>query len=474
MNEFSVLAASRGPLGWLRLWFLLRDPVGRRDYAVSGFGLMALKYVVEFAVVGQLTGKLYTPLDFINPLMSAREQFAQGAPDWFGFAWVLWALPFLWIAIGMSVRRALDAGISPWNGLWVLVPFANLIAMLILACLPSAPQTTPLKSVAAPTQAPNRQADVATTVKAAIGGIAVGALYASVLTQVSVYLFHDYGAALFFGTPFITGVASGYLLNLRTSRSHGLTILVACAALLFGGIAILLFAIEGALCILMAAPIVLPLGIAGAPIGKLLADRRRRIRGGLMGALLILPLWAAVESKLPGDHVFVTASEIEIAASPEIVWQNVVGFSKITEPPEWFFRMGIACPSEARIFGSGVDAERHCIFTTGEFVEPITTWDEPRRLAFDVREQPDPMLELTPYRHIHPPHLDLAFRSVRGEFEFVELPSGGTRLTGRTWYTLDIRPYSYWTIWSDWLVHHIHLRVLRHIKRLAEQRPESA
>ena len=69
--------------------------------------------------------------------------------------------------------------------------------------------------------------------------------------------------------------------------------------------------------------------------------------------------------------------------------------------------------------GSGVGAERHCIFTTGEFVEPITTWDEPRQLAFNVREQPDPMIELTPYRHIHPPHLDLAFRSVRGEFDWL-------------------------------------------------------
>ena len=38
----------------------------------------------------------------------------------------------------------------------------------------------------------------------------------------------------------------------------------------------------------------------------------------------------------------------------------------------------------------------------------------------------------------------------------------------RTWYKLDIRPHAYWTIWSDWLIHRIHHRVLRHIKRLAE------
>ena len=150
------------------------------------------------------------------------------------------------------------------------------------------------------------------------------------------------------------------------------------------------------------------------------------------------------------------------------VWNKVIAFPDITGKPEWFFRLGISCPQGARITGRGVGAIRECIFTTGTFVEPITAWDEPRRLAFDVREQPAPMFELTPYRHIHPPHLDGAFRSTRGEFELVKLPGGGTRLVGRTWYTLEIYPHAYWTIWTDWIVHRIHERVLRHIKRISE------
>ena len=461
-------SSPRTPLDWLRLWFLLREPVGRREYAATGFGLMAFKYLVEFVVIGQLTGLLYTPLDFVNPLISAREKFAQGAPEWFGILWVIWTLPFLWIAVGMSVRRALDAGISPWHGLWVLVPFANLVAMLVLACLPSTeiwsdywnPDTRRLE--------PYKTVRTTATLRAAVGGIAVGALYASVVIQATVFFFDDYGATLFFGTPFITGIASGYLLNLRTSHSYALTIGVAAAALFFGGVALLLFAFEGLICIAMAAPIVLPLGIAGAPIGKVLADRRRRLHTGLAGALLVVPLFAAVETRLPRTGEFVVVSAIEVAAPPETVWPHVIGFSEITERPEWFFRMGISCPTNARINGQGVGATRECIFTTGKFIEPITAWDAPRRLAFDVREQPVPMFELTPYRHIHPPHLDGTFLSTRGEFELVELSDGGTRLIGRTWYTLDIRPHAYWTIWSDWLVHRIHQRVLRHVKRLAE------
>jgi uncharacterized membrane protein YhaH (DUF805 family) len=199
----------RSALEWLRLWFFLRDPVHRREYALTGFALMSFKYVIEFVAVRAMTGLTYTPLDFVNPLISAREKFANGAPPWFGYAWVLWALPFLWIAVGMSVRRAFDAGISPWHGLWVLVPFLNMPAMLILAGLPTASHPAPHWVDQARTrEAPYSADDVAATVKAAIGGIAIGTLYASVLTQASVYLFHSYGAAIFFGTPLITGVAS--------------------------------------------------------------------------------------------------------------------------------------------------------------------------------------------------------------------------------------------------------------------------
>jgi hypothetical protein len=78
------------------------------------------------------------------------------------------------------------------------------------------------------------------------------------------------------------------------------------------------------------------------------------------------------------------------------------------------------------------------------------------------------MFELTPYRHVHPPHLHGYLRSNRGEFRLVALPSGRTRLEGRTWYEFDMFPQAYWTLWSDTLIHRIHERVLKHVKHLAE------
>ena len=123
----------------------------------------------------------------------------------------------------------------------------------------------------------------------------------------------------------------------------------------------------------------------------------------------------------------------------------------------------------ATISGRGVGAFRHCEFSTGPFVEPITTWDEPRRLAFDVVEQPHPMHELSPYRTLHPPHLDGFFRSRQGQFLLTPLPDGRTRLEGTTWYTQKLWPASYWQRWTDYLVHTIHRRVLNHIQAEAER-----
>jgi hypothetical protein len=48
------------------------------------------------------------------------------------------------------------------------------------------------------------------------------------------------------------------------------------------------------------------------------------------------------------------------------------------------------------------------------------------------------------------------------------LGGGRTRLEGRTWYTFDMQPQAYWTLWSDLAIHKIHRRVLGHIKQLAE------
>lgn len=79
--------------------------------------------------------------------------------------------------------------------------------------------------------------------------------------------------------------------------------------------------------------------------------------------------------------------------------------------------------------------------------------------------------ELSPYAGLRPRHLHGFFRSVRGEFRLIPLPGGGTRLKGRTWYTVNIHPAGYWRWICDRILHAIHRRVLQHIRRQVEAGP---
>ena len=162
------------------------------------------------------------------------------------------------------------------------------------------------------------------------------------------------------------------------------------------------------------------------------------------------------------------ATSLEINASIQTVWGNVIHFSPLDEPKEFIFKAGIAYPISAQIDGHGVGAVRHCNFSTGSFSEPITVWNEPYLLKFSVNNQPEPMKEISFY-DIHPNHLHGYWVSQKGQFKLTQLPNGHTLLEGTTWYVNKIKPGIYWTIWSDYIVHKIHERVLLHIKDQSEQ-----
>jgi hypothetical protein len=192
---------------------------------------------------------------------------------------------------------------------------------------------------------------------------------------------------------------------------------------------------------------------------------------GRSAALLLLPLGvgsAAYDSAVVPSVYEVTTS-IEIAATPDSVWQHVITYADMPEPTEWLFRSGIAYPRRVRLAGAGVGATRFCDFSTGSFVEPITAWEPARRLEFDVVASAAPMKEWSPYGDIEPAHLHGYFNSRKGRFVLQPLENGHTRLEGATWYEHGLEPGPYWRWWSDAIVHRIHRRVLTHIKQLSER-----
>ena len=441
----------------LRLWFGLRTPVSRRAYALSGFGLAALKASVDVGVIRFVSGATLTPLEYLHPFYAARAAALEFVPSGVLLALALWTLPFLWIGASMTMRRAIDAGVNPHVVLLFFLPPLNLVLMLVLCFLPSRP----------------RAAEPATSRRMLEGSLPAGllavgltALFTTGMMLFSVYVAREYGHLLFFGVPFLGGMCAGAVYNGRGPRSLRGTLLVATASLAVTCGLLLMIGLEGLGCIALMLPLALPVALGGAAFGWGFAQKRTpRPRDALLPALLA-PLVALAEPAPSG--AFEVASALEIDAPPALVWPNVIGFSELPPPDHWVFATGIAYPVRAVIQGEGVGAVRHCEFTTGPFVEPITHWEPPVRLAFDVAQRPEPMEEWSFYERVHPPHLESSFRAVRGEFRLIALEGGRTRLEGSTWYELELAPTGYWRVIADWIVHRIHTRVLAHVRTLSE------
>lgn len=380
---------------------------------------------------------------------------------------LLTSLPFLVIGLVLTLRRLRSVGWPLESCLIFFVPIINLIFFLILSLLPAKEKASCISvnrnwMAWFPTSA----------VGSALASMFSVGLAGMILAYFSTEWLRNYGWGLFVALPFAMGLVSVLIYAGPRKRGIGSCLLVSILPILFCGACLFFVAVEGAICLIMAAPIGLALALAGGIVGYLIVGSRRAPVGPVAMTVLFVsvPFTMGMEqwaNETP--QLLSVTSSVVINAPPEAVWPNVISFSPIPSQRDWVLHTGIAYPTQARIVGHGVGAIRHCIFTTGEFVEPIQVWDEPRCLRFSVAEQPEPMEELSPYPRLETPHLHGYLESQEGELKLTPLPEGKTLLEGTTWYTDRIWPSGYWQLWSDLAIHHIHLRVLNHIKNLSEQ-----
>ena len=441
----------------------LERPVDRRTYFSVGITLMLLKYVVDATAIWWAAGILWTPFDYFVPLVSLTGAKIARFPTELNAFLLCWALIFIWIGVTMSARRAIDAGMLPWVVVCFFVPFLNYILMLVLALVPTGAVTRAPRPSNVDHPFESRR-----STRSTVCGILAGASAGVATIVVGVLALRTYGGTLFLLTPFMVGVVSAFVANRIRPRRKSETIMIGLGALGLIGGTLLLFALEGAICIAMAVPLAVPLQVMGSFLGHLMGRGEAPAITSISMLLVLGPAASAMDRVVPAAATRIVMTSIEVNAPPDDVWKNVVSFSEISASPAWYFRTGLAYPLRARISGAGPGAVRHCEFTTGAFVEPITIWDAPGRLAFDVAAQPPPMQEWSPYARVYAPHLDGFFRTTHGEFRLIALEGGRTRLEGRTWYSLRMQPAIYWNVIADGILHAVHQRVLEHVKATTE------
>jgi uncharacterized membrane protein YhaH (DUF805 family) len=448
--------------------------VGRARYLGTGLVLLAVKHNLD-RLLAAMFGYPWSPISywvFVTPSGGIKALSPDDAM--FYVVLLLFAMPFIFIGTAMTLQRLRDAGLPLWLVMLFYVPFLNLIFFAILSVIPSRKPVVEGSKLVSKIGRFIPEGEFGS----AVFGIVVTALLAGLETVLSTNGLGQYGWGLFVGIPFFLGLNSTMIYGFHRPRSLGKCLLVATLSTGLVGLALIAFAIEGIICLGMALPIAVPIALFGGAIGYVLQKRlsfsASTLRVASVVCLLLPGVFLIEYSVGETPSLYEQKTSIVIKSDPQTVFKHVVSFSELPPPTEAMFKTGIAYPIRAEMHGQGVGAERHCVFSTGAFVEPITVWDEPRLLAFDVVGQPPAMEELSIYKDIHPPHLENYFLAKRGQFYVTALPDGTTLLEGTTWYQNRYWPAAYWHLWSDHVIDKIHTRVLLHIKSLAERDSQQA
>ena len=366
-----------------------------------------------------------------------------------------------WVLVALAFRRATDACASGWLAAWVVAPIIQVPLILVLSVLPHR------EGRPTPDGAP--QSAKSERPWAAVQGALAGAGLTVVAVAVGALMFGQYGYGMFVVSPFVIGLLTAYLANRDRDIGGVATIVVVVWAMTLGGLALIGLALEGVVCLIMAAPLAFGAALVGAMPGRAMARARQGPAKHVLMSVALLPAMFATEHALPSPTRFETVESVDIAAAPHSVWQSLVRMGPITEPPSVPFRLGLAYPIDGQIIGEGAGAIRRGMFSTGVAYERVTVWSPDRRLAFLVLSDPPMLRELSPYAHVHAPHVTGYFHTGYASFTITPMAGGHSRLTLLTSHELNLDPAQYWLPFAKWAVHSNKIRVLDHFRRQAEE-----
>jgi len=363
----------------------------------------------------------------------------------------------------INLSRLRNAALPLWIATLTWIPFINVALCLLLSVAP--PRKTQ-------EQTARNWKDFFVprdTLGSALVSCLTTAVLGLVIAEFGIEHFGSYGWTLFAVGPVVMGFLAAVVYGSTEPRSATSCMYVGMGAVGLIGLAFLGFALEGMLCLAMAAPIALPLAALGGWVGYFV-QRRSEHTPQFAGALLLfLPFMMYGEHRTRTEaRPIEVSTSIVIHASADRVWHSVIHLASVPKPDSLIFH-SVAYPTRTSLEGSGLSATRQCVFSTGSIVEPIKVWDPGRELRFSVVSQPPLMRELTPYSAVHPPHLKLEYlRSREGQFTLRAQADGTTLLTGTSYYESRLWPGEYWQLWTDMIAHQVHHAVLREIKKQSE------
>jgi hypothetical protein len=238
----------------------------------------------------------------------------------------------------------------------------------------------------------------------------------------------------------------------RLIRLLPYAILNTIIAIAFSG----LFMGEGYICLVIVSPLVLGFMWSGVILGKyIFGYNNKTLKTTTFSILIMLFVFDTFSEH---DYTNMVSDEIVINAPKDIVWKYVGKHPVNTRKSDyWLFKIGLPAPIQSTVTSDTLGAERKCVFSNGAtFDEVVVELDKNRLYTFDITKQPeDP--EIIGHINIQ-----------RGQFILKENSDGSTTLIGNSLYKLNVYPVWYYDLWAENITRNVHIRVMRHIKILAE------
>jgi len=255
------------------------------------------------------------------------------------------------------------------------------------------------------------------------------------------------------------------------AKNIGFTFLVMLCAVL---LAVIFFA-EGIICIIMALPFFIPIGMVSVLLTrsamKPFQPNNKSKHVARSVAFIIPLLMLPIDSLLnnPTETAFVT-TEFLIEAPKELVWKHTTSIAEIQANERvWSISHNIVrvpMPIDAKMHGVGVGAVRHLRWTKNvNFREVITSWEENSKLGWDFEfDQNSIPAKVEAHIDVKSNYLDLA----SGEYELITIDQNTTLLRLTTTYklTTPINSYNRW--WGNLFLEDFHNGVLSVIKARSE------
>ncbi len=238
----------------------------------------------------------------------------------------------------------------------------------------------------------------------------------------------ELGGAMFCALPLAIGLSSGMLPDLKESL-YGMFL-----SLVIFSVILVFTKIEGIICLLMAAPILIFCSWLGWLIGQAFRKNKEKSLKLSFAPLTIFVLVNLFEvfNGVTFDHKAVSTT-FEINGTPEQVYNSIIAVDTVNVETSLLQKVGLPIPRKCELSAPEVGGTRYCEFEEGYIIERITALEPNRYLRMDVEE-----CHLSKERHWLKFEEDI--------YQIQKINEDKTQITRTTTYKSNLKPRFYWDL----------------------------